>query len=52
MTALFAEPSPTVIKAVLVERGIIGHATVRPPLRGAAAGTLKRALGALKGLPV
>jgi 4-hydroxy-tetrahydrodipicolinate synthase len=37
--ALFAEPNPTVIKAVLHARGLIPTAAVRPPLLPAAADT-------------
>lgn len=49
VTALFAEPSPSVIKAVLVERGLIGHATVRPPLRAPRPEAVRRALEGLEG---
>jgi 4-hydroxy-tetrahydrodipicolinate synthase len=45
--ALFGEPSPTVVKAVLAARGMIGHAGVRAPLRPACADSLGRALDAL-----
>jgi 4-hydroxy-tetrahydrodipicolinate synthase len=47
-TALFAEPSPAVIKAVLAERGLIEHATVRAPLRAAGATSVAAALDVLK----
>jgi 4-hydroxy-tetrahydrodipicolinate synthase len=50
--ALFAEPSPSVIKAVLAEHGSIGHAGVRAPLRAPAAASVNAALDALKGLTV
>ncbi|WP_345637512.1 dihydrodipicolinate synthase family protein [Rugosimonospora acidiphila] len=43
-TALFAEPNPTVIKAVLHARGHLPTAAVRPPLLPAAAGTVEEAL--------
>ncbi|MEV5707682.1 dihydrodipicolinate synthase family protein [Actinoallomurus sp. NPDC052274] len=49
VNALFAEPSPTVIKAVLAERGLIADATVRSPLRPPAAAALTRALERLPG---
>jgi 4-hydroxy-tetrahydrodipicolinate synthase len=48
--ALFAEPSPGVIKAVLAERGLIGHAGVRAPLRPPARASLGAAIDALTGL--
>ncbi len=49
--ALFAEPSPAVIKAVLAERGSIACPGVRAPLRAPAAASVNAALDALKGLP-
>jgi 4-hydroxy-tetrahydrodipicolinate synthase len=48
--ALFAEPSPTVIKAVLAEQGLIAHPFVRSPLRPAATASLGAAMDALTGL--
>jgi 4-hydroxy-tetrahydrodipicolinate synthase len=48
--ALFAEPSPTVIKAVLAELGLIEHARVRAPLRAPAPASLEAAMDALTGL--
>ncbi|MFB9833423.1 4-hydroxy-tetrahydrodipicolinate synthase [Actinoallomurus acaciae] len=48
--ALFAEPSPTVIKAVLAERGLIAHPGVRAPLRAPAADSLAAAMDALAAL--
>lgn len=48
--ALFAEPSPSVIKAVLAERGLIAHPFVRSPLRPAAPASLGAAMTALTGL--
>jgi len=50
VNALFAEPSPSVIKAVLAERGLIEHGGVRSPLRAAGAASVGAALGALTGL--
>jgi dihydrodipicolinate synthase/N-acetylneuraminate lyase len=50
VNALFAEPSPSVIKAVLAERGLIEHAGVRSPLRAAGAASVRAALDALTGL--
>ncbi|GAA4606026.1 4-hydroxy-tetrahydrodipicolinate synthase [Actinoallomurus liliacearum] len=50
VNALFAEPSPTVIKAVLAERGLIADATVRSPLRPPCSEVVIRALDALAGL--
>ncbi|MEV5746351.1 dihydrodipicolinate synthase family protein [Actinoallomurus sp. NPDC052308] len=49
VNALFAEPSPTVIKAVLAERGLIADATVRSPLRPPTAASLTTALDRLPG---
>ncbi len=49
-SALFAEPSPGVIKAVLAQRGSIEHAGVRAPLRAPAPASVNAALDALKGL--
>jgi 4-hydroxy-tetrahydrodipicolinate synthase len=46
--ALFAEPSPAVIKAVLAERGLIGHAAVRAPMRAPGVASVATALDALK----
>jgi 4-hydroxy-tetrahydrodipicolinate synthase len=48
--ALFAEPSPSVIKAVLAEQGMIAHAGVRAPLQAPASDSVKAALAALTGL--
>ena len=48
--ALFAEPSPSVIKAVLAETGQIEQAFVRAPLRSPQRATIEAALAALKGL--
>jgi 4-hydroxy-tetrahydrodipicolinate synthase len=48
--ALFAEPSPGVIKAVLAELGLIEHPGVRAPLRAPAPASLGAAMDALKGL--
>jgi 4-hydroxy-tetrahydrodipicolinate synthase len=45
--ALFAEPSPSVIKAVLAEQGLIAHPGVRAPLRAPAADSLGAAMDAL-----
>jgi 4-hydroxy-tetrahydrodipicolinate synthase len=47
--ALFAEPSPSVIKAVLAEQGMIAHAGVRAPLRAPASASLGAAMDALTG---
>jgi 4-hydroxy-tetrahydrodipicolinate synthase len=46
--ALFAEPSPAVIKAVLHAEGLIPTAAVRMPLSGATAAAGTRALEALR----
>ena len=46
--ALFAEPNPTVIKAVLHAQGRIPTAAVRLPLLPAAAGSTRAALAALE----
>jgi 4-hydroxy-tetrahydrodipicolinate synthase len=51
-TALFAEPNPTVIKAVLHARGEIPTPAVRLPLVAAGADTTKNALRLLEELPV
>jgi 4-hydroxy-tetrahydrodipicolinate synthase len=48
--ALFAEPSPSVIKAVLAELELIDHAGVRAPLRAPARASLGAAMDALTGL--
>jgi dihydrodipicolinate synthase/N-acetylneuraminate lyase len=48
--ALFAEPSPCVIKAVLAEFGLIEHPGVRAPLRAPCPASLGAAMDALKGL--
>jgi drug/metabolite transporter (DMT)-like permease len=48
--ALFAEPSPSVIKAVLAELGLISHAFVRAPLRAPAPSSVGAAMDALTGL--
>lgn len=48
--ALFAEPSPTVIKAVLAELGLIEHPGVRAPLRAPARVSVGAASDALTGL--
>jgi 4-hydroxy-tetrahydrodipicolinate synthase len=48
--ALFAEPSPSVIKAVLADLGLIEHAGVRAPLRAPARIPVGAALHALTGL--
>ncbi|WP_433176774.1 4-hydroxy-tetrahydrodipicolinate synthase family protein [Actinoallomurus sp. CA-150999] len=50
VNALFAEPSPSVIKAVLAERGLIADATVRSPLRPPAAASVTSALDRLRTL--
>jgi 4-hydroxy-tetrahydrodipicolinate synthase len=50
--ALFAEPSPSVIKAVLAELGLIDHAFVRAPLRAPAPSSVGAAMDALTGLGV
>ncbi|MFD6397124.1 4-hydroxy-tetrahydrodipicolinate synthase [Nocardia sp. NPDC060249] len=44
--ALFAEPNPTVIKAVLAERGQISSAAVRLPMLPASSGATRAALAA------
>jgi 4-hydroxy-tetrahydrodipicolinate synthase len=46
-TALFAEPNPTVVKAVLHAHGRIPSATVRPPLLAARPDTVQAALHAI-----
>jgi 4-hydroxy-tetrahydrodipicolinate synthase len=51
-TALFAEPNPAVIKAVLHARGEIPTPAVRLPLVAASADTTKTALRLLEELPV
>lgn len=48
--ALFAEPNPVVVKAVLAARGRIPHATVRLPLLPAARSTVTAALRELDAL--
>ncbi|GAA0334008.1 dihydrodipicolinate synthase family protein [Actinoallomurus spadix] len=48
VNALFAEPSPSVIKAVLAERGLIADAAVRSPLRPPTAASLTTALERLR----
>ena len=48
--ALFAEPSPSVIKAVLAELGLIEQAFVRAPLRSPRRASIESALAALTGL--
>jgi 4-hydroxy-tetrahydrodipicolinate synthase len=48
--ALFAEPSPGVIKAVLASLGLIDHAGVRAPLRAPARASFGAAMDALTGL--
>lgn len=48
--ALFTEPSPSVIKAVLAELGLIDDAGVRAPLRAPRRGSLGAAMDALTGL--
>ena len=48
--ALFAEPSPSVIKAVLAELRLIEHAGVRAPLRAPTRVPVGAALDALTGL--
>jgi 4-hydroxy-tetrahydrodipicolinate synthase len=48
--ALFAEPSPGVIKAVLAELGLIEHPAVRAPLRAPARASVAAAMDALTGL--
>jgi 4-hydroxy-tetrahydrodipicolinate synthase len=45
--ALFAEPSPAIIKALLHAEGRIPTPDVRPPLAPASAGALERAIAAL-----
>ena len=50
VNALFAEPSPSVIKGVLAERGLIAHAIIRSPLRPPGAVSLAAALDRLRGL--
>ncbi|MCO6004382.1 dihydrodipicolinate synthase family protein [Actinoallomurus purpureus] len=52
VNALFAEPSPSVIKAVLAERGLIADAAVRSPLRPPAAAPVTSALDGLRKLAV
>lgn len=47
VTALFAEPNPAVIKAVLHAQGRIATADVRLPLMQASDGAVERALEAL-----
>jgi 4-hydroxy-tetrahydrodipicolinate synthase len=49
--ALFAEPSPSVLKAALAELGLIDHAAVRSPLRPPQRETVTRALEARRLLP-
>ncbi|MDN3353979.1 dihydrodipicolinate synthase family protein [Actinomadura sp. DC4] len=46
--ALFAEPSPGVIKAVLAEQCLISHAGVRAPLRPPSGASIGAAMDALK----
>ncbi|GLY79895.1 4-hydroxy-tetrahydrodipicolinate synthase [Actinoallomurus iriomotensis] len=48
--ALFAEPSPSVIKAVLARQGLIARPAVRAPLRAPAADSLDAAMDALAAL--
>ena len=48
--ALFAEPSPGVLKTVLAERGLIDDAAVRPPLRPPHRDPVTQALDALQRL--
>jgi 4-hydroxy-tetrahydrodipicolinate synthase len=50
-SALFAEPNPAVIKAVLHAQGLIATADVRLPLLPASAASLARASDAIAGLP-
>lgn len=47
VTACFAEPSPSVFKAVLHAQGLIPSADVRGPLANASPGSLERALAAI-----
>ncbi|GAA4079913.1 dihydrodipicolinate synthase family protein [Actinomadura miaoliensis] len=46
--ALFSEPSPSVLKAVLAETGVIEHPHVRAPLHAPAPGTVSRARACLE----
>jgi 4-hydroxy-tetrahydrodipicolinate synthase len=50
VNALFAEPSPAVLKAALAELGLIGHPSVRAPLRPPRGEPVARALAHLSGL--
>jgi len=50
--ALYAEPSPGVIKAVLAELGLIEHASVRAPLRAPTRASLGAAMDTLTGLGI
>ncbi|MEV0401603.1 dihydrodipicolinate synthase family protein [Actinoallomurus sp. NPDC050550] len=50
VNALFAEPSPSVIKAVLAKQGLIADATVRSPLRPSATASVTAALDRLRTL--
>lgn len=50
VNALFAEPSPSVINAVLAERGLIADATVRSPLRPPATASVTAPLDRLRTL--
>lgn len=50
--ALFAEPSPAVLKACLADRGLIDDAAVRAPLTAARPETIARALRAFHRIPV
>jgi 4-hydroxy-tetrahydrodipicolinate synthase len=49
--ALFSEPSPSVLKAALAERGLIDHPSVRAPLHAPRPEHVARALAALDAIP-
>lgn len=50
VNALFAEPSPAVLKATLAEEGIIDHAEVRAPLHAPSPEPVTAALKAMRNL--
>ncbi|MFD0685775.1 dihydrodipicolinate synthase family protein [Actinomadura fibrosa] len=50
--ALFAEPSPAVLKACLAEAGLIEHPAVRAPLHAPAPETVARARRAFRAMPL
>jgi 4-hydroxy-tetrahydrodipicolinate synthase len=49
--ALFSEPSPSVLKEVLAERGLIDDPSVRAPLHAPGPEAVARALSALAAVP-